>query len=53
MENLEKLSFVGETNTNKLSVEVKKLDDLNNTRAKTAERYTKALNKYNKFLTSR
>ena len=28
MENLEKLSFVGETNTNKISVEVKKLDDL-------------------------
>ncbi len=28
MENLEKLSFVGKTNTNKVSVEVKKLDDL-------------------------
>ena len=28
MENLEKLSFVGETNINKISVEVKKLDDL-------------------------
>ena len=28
MNNLEKLSFVGETNINKISVEVKKLDDL-------------------------
>ena len=28
MKNLEKLSFVGETNINKISVEVKKLDDL-------------------------
>ena len=28
MENLEKLSFVGETNINKISVQVKKLDDL-------------------------
>ena len=28
MKNLEKLSFVGETNTNKIFVEVKKLDDL-------------------------